>query len=240
VVVDTVHDELVVANLFNNSVTVYTRTASGNTAPLRTIQGAATGLSDPIGVVVDTVNNELVVANIGTNSITVYPRTANGNTAPLRTLTGALTGLSFPGFIAVTTEARLTNISTRGLVQTGANVMIVGFIIGGTNPKTVLVRAIGPTLGPPPFNVPGALADPVLQLFAGQTVLASNDDWQTPLPGCGPACGTPADITATGLAPPNPLEAAILITLLPGPYTAIVSGFEGATGVGLVEVYEVP
>ena len=134
--------------------------------------------------------------------------------------------------------ATLTNISTRGLVQTGDNVMIGGFIIGGDTPKRVLVRAIGPSLAA--FGVPGVLADPTLQLFSGPTAIAENNDWQTPLPLCGPACGTAADITATGLAPGAPLEAALLITLDPGAYTAIVSGVGGTTGVGLVEVFEVP
>ncbi|MDE2485307.1 MAG: hypothetical protein KGL32_08720, partial [candidate division NC10 bacterium] len=77
-------DELFVTNCGTNSVLVFTRTASGNTAPLRTLQGAATGLSCPHGLAVDQVNNELLVENA--NSITVYPRTASGNTAPLRTL----------------------------------------------------------------------------------------------------------------------------------------------------------
>jgi hypothetical protein len=95
VVVDTVNNELVVANTDGHSVTVYSRTASGNTAPLRNLSGPATGLSFP-GVAVDTVNNELLVGNGGNNSITVYSRTASGNTAPLRTLSGPATGLSVP------------------------------------------------------------------------------------------------------------------------------------------------
>jgi len=80
-------------------------------------------------------------------------------------------------------------------------------------------------------------------LFSGPTPIARSDDWQTVDPLCagsGHTCGSPADITATGLAPPQPLEAALLITLAPGPYTAIVSGVGGTTGVGLVEVFEVP
>ena len=126
-------------------------------------------------------------------------------------------------------SSRLTNISTRGRVGTGDNVMIGGFIIGGDTPKTVLVRAIGPSLAA--LGVPGALADPVLRLFSGQTAIAENDDWQT--------SPQAAAIAANGLAPSHPLEAAILITLNPGPYTAIVSGFGGTIGVGLVEVFEV-
>jgi len=119
-------------------------------------------------------------------------------------------------------------------------VMIGGFIIGGSTPKTVLIRAIGPSLAA--LGVPGVLTDPVLRLFAGQTAIAENDDWQVSLPLCqqsGHTCGDAAAIAATGSAPSHPLEAALLITLPPGPYTAIVSGFGGSTGVGLVEVFEV-
>jgi hypothetical protein len=89
--------------------------------------------------------------------------------------------------------------------------------------------------------VPDVLADPVLHLFSGQSAIAENNDWETPLPLCaqsGQACGTPADIAATGLAPSASLEAAILITLNPGPYTAIVSGVGATTGVALVDVFE--
>jgi hypothetical protein len=94
-------EELVVTNFTNNSVTVYARTANGNTAPLRTLQGVATGLSGPVGVALDLVHNELVVTNFTNNSVTVYARTASGNTAPLRTLQGAATGLSGLGAVAV-------------------------------------------------------------------------------------------------------------------------------------------
>ncbi len=145
----------------------------------------------------------------------------------------------------------LVNISTRGRVETGDNVMIGGFSIGGT-PKTVLIRARGPSLEVAPFFVPGTLANPFIQLFSGQTVIASNDNWQDP-PSCrGVSCGGAAEITATGRDPcqPNPgqagpppgcaQESAIIVTLPPGAYTAHVSGVGGLTGVGLVEVFEVP
>lgn len=148
----------------------------------------------------------------------------------------------------------LSNISTRGRVETGDNVMIGGFIIGGTEPKTVLIRARGPALAD--FGVPEVLANPFLQLFSGQTVIAQNDNWQATDPLCGsPAvsCGGETEIIATALdpcqpielpgQPPTPtgcnLEPAILVTLDPGNYTAIVSGVGGGTGVGLVEVFEV-
>jgi hypothetical protein len=146
-------------------------------------------------------------------------------------------------------DSRLTNISTRGLVETDANILIGGFIIEGT--KTVLIRARGPSMGGAPFLVPGTLANPLLQLLAGQTVIASNDNWQDP-PSCpGASCGGAADITATGSDPcqPNPgqadpppgctQESALLVTLPSGPYTVFVSGVgQPPTGVGLVEVFE--
>ena len=105
-----------------------------------------------------------------------------------------------------------------------------------------------------PFNVPGTLANPTMQLYSGSTVIAQNNDWQTTDPLCGsPAvsCGNANQIMATGLDPcqPNPgqgtmppgcsQESAILVTLPPGGYTAIVSGVGGTTGVGLVEVFEI-
>ncbi len=120
----------------------------------------------------------------------------------------------------------LSNISTRGRVETGASVLIGGFVISGTTPKTVLIRARGPSLTP--FGVVGALANPMMSLYSGSTVLASNDDWGTAV--------NAADITATGLAPTNALESAILTTLPPGAYTVIVQGVGGTSGVGIVEV----
>ena len=120
----------------------------------------------------------------------------------------------------------LGNISTRGMVETANNVVIGGFIVSGTSAKQVLVRAIGPTLAN--FGVPNAMQDPVLDLHDATASVVQNDDWQDT---------QAAQITATGLAPTDPRESAILATLQPGSYTAIVSGKNGTTGVGLVEVY---
>ena len=148
------------------------------------------------------------------------------------------------------TVSDLTNISTRGVVQSGDNAMIGGIIIEGSAPARVLIRARGPSMSGAPFNVPGTLADPFLQLFSGQTEIARNDNWQD-APSCGGfVCGGAANIAATGTDPcqPNPgqsaappscnLESAILITLPPGSYTAMVSGVGGGTGIGLLEVFE--
>jgi hypothetical protein len=127
--------------------------------------------------------------------------------------------------------SRLGNISTRGLVQTGSGVTVAGFIVTGTDSKTVVLRGLGPTLSQPPFNIPGTLADPTLQLFDGSGhPLWFNDNWKDT---------QQAQIQATGRAPPNDFESAILQVLPPGNYTAILSGKNGTTGVGLVEVYDI-
>ena len=105
--VDTTNNELIVTNAFTNSVLVFTRTASGNVVPLRTIAGAATGLNVPVGVYVDEDvnlvfgNNEIGVANLSGNSILVFSRTVDGNVAPLRTISGPLTGLNQPVQLAL-------------------------------------------------------------------------------------------------------------------------------------------
>ncbi len=123
-------------------------------------------------------------------------------------------------------DVKLANISTRGRVEVGDNVMIGGFIIGGTEPTHVLVRALGPSLGS--SAVTGVLQDPVLELHDenGNSIL--NDNWRD----------TQAlEIEATTIPPPNDLEAAIDTTLVPGSYTAVVSGNGDGTGVALVEVF---
>jgi hypothetical protein len=132
-------------------------------------------------------------------------------------------------FKPATTIPRLANISTRMQVLTGADVLIGGFIIGGTQAKTVVVRARGPSLAA--LGVTNPLANPVLQLFSGQTPIASNDDW-------GQAVNAAA-IQSSGFAPSNALESAVLVSLAPGAYTAVITGAGGATGVGIVEVFEV-
>ena len=123
--------------------------------------------------------------------------------------------------------ANAINISTRGRVQTGDNVMIAGFIVGGSQTQRVIVRALGPSLTS--RGVAGALQDPTLQLInSSGTTLASNDNWQT---------DQRTEISNSGFPPENTAESAIIRTLSPGNYTAIVRGAENTTGVGLVEVY---
>jgi hypothetical protein len=123
---------------------------------------------------------------------------------------------------------RMANISTRGLVGTGQGQLIGGFIITG-GPKLVMIRAMGPSLAA--AGVSPALANPSIALYTGGTQLASNDDWKTN--------ANVADIIASGIAPSDDLESALLIRLEPGAYTTVVSGAGGTTGIGLVEVYEI-
>jgi N-acetylneuraminic acid mutarotase len=135
--------------------------------------------------------------------------------------------------------AQLGNISTRSFVQTGDNVMIGGFIVQGTGPKRVIIRAIGPELGAPPYNIPNALANPRLELHnAAGALIGSNDDWQHTIIGGVIPRNQVTDIQNSGHAPTNPFESAIIADLPPGNYTAIVSGVNNTAGVGLVEVYD--
>jgi hypothetical protein len=130
-----------------------------------------------------------------------------------------------------TSSSRLGNVSTRGQVGTGDGILIAGLIIGGSVAKPVVIRALGPTLAQPPFNVPGVLADPILQLKdANGNLVEANDDWQQ--------SPDAAIISADRLAPTSAKESAMAATLTPGNYTALVSGVGGTTGTALVEVYD--
>ncbi len=129
------------------------------------------------------------------------------------------------------TASKLANVSTRGFVGTGDNVMIGGVILsGGNGDRMTLIRALGPTLAQSPFNIAGILSDPTLMLVdANGSVVAVNDDWKS---------SQRKEIQATGLFPPNDKEAAILTTLPPGTFTAIVSGKNEETGIALVDVFD--
>jgi hypothetical protein len=124
----------------------------------------------------------------------------------------------------------LLNISTRMHVQTGDKTLIAGFIVTGTDPKNVIIRGIGPSLS----GVSEVLSDPVLELHQGNVTLATNDNWKTRSDGT----SQQAEVEATTIPPGNDLESAIVTTLNPGSYTAILSGRNGGTGIGVVEVYD--
>ena len=223
----------------------------------------ASGLNSPQGLAFDS-NGNLYEANLASNSVLKFspgggppaifksslggPRSlafdSNANLfvgefgshaidkiAPNGTLTPFASNVFVGGLAFEPPTAQLTNISTRASVQTGEGVTIGGFILTGTDLKQVVVRGLGPTLGQPPFNVPNVLADPTLQLIdgTGKTIFI-NDNWKET---------QQTGIQATGLAPPNDFESAIRIALQPGKYTAILSGKNNTTGVGLVEVYDI-
>ena len=131
----------------------------------------------------------------------------------------------------------LGNISTRAFVQTGDNVMIGGFIIEGTGPKRVILRAIGPELSR--FGVPNVLADPTLELHDSTgALIASNDNWRTTIIGGIITSDQVRDILRSGHAPRDGRESAIIAELPAGNYTAIVRGVNETMGIALVEAYD--
>src|SRR5204862_38676 len=151
------------------------------------------------------------------------------STAAMKFGLAASAGSAVGGASGSAPPGTLANLSTRGQVLTGNDVMIGGFVIGGSTAKTVAIVATGPSLAA--FGIANALANPTLTLVrsSDQSAIASNDNWQS--------AANAAQLQASGFAPTNPLDSAILVTLQPGAYTAIVSGAGGVIGVSTVEVF---
>jgi hypothetical protein len=170
------------------------------------------------------LQNDLEAAVIATLTPGAYTATVHGKN-----------GTTGNGLVEVydldqDSASELANISSRGSVQPGDSVMIGGFVLGGNDFARVLVRAIGPSLAQ--FGVADSLSDPTLELHDGNgALLQQNNNWRAT---------QETAIRATGLPPANDAEAAILMDLAPGAYTAIVAGENGAKGVALVEVYGLP
>jgi sugar lactone lactonase YvrE len=169
--------------------------------------------------------------------------TGGGHTVQVSGKNGA-TGIALAEVYDLTTGAtaesgpRLINLSARTQVGTGSNILIAGFAVGGSTSKTLLIRGVGLTLSA--FGVAGALADPLLQIFNGNTIIATSDNWSS---------GTEAEMGSVAAQVANTVgafrldsasDAALVVTLPPGSYTAQVSGVAGTSGVALVEIYEVP
>jgi len=162
---------------------------------------------------------------------TIGQHDAGASSGGAYALTSGFWGIanSNPAGTPTPTPSSLGNISTRLRVQGGDSVLIGGMIATGTAPKKVIIRAIGPTLTD--FGIQGALANPTLELFQGNTSLASNDDW-----GSSPQ---QAEIAASGFAPGKAAESAIIATLTPNQnYTAVVRGKDGGTGIAVVEAFD--
>jgi YVTN family beta-propeller protein len=209
----------------NDSVTVI----DGNTNTTTTV---AVG-SGPSGIAVNTVTNLVYVANSGSNNVTVI---RGGASAPTPTPTPTPPPSGGGGGGGGGGSARLINISTRAQVGTGANILIPGFVIGGSGTETLLIRADGPALAG--FGVAGALAQPSLSVFdSSGNVVASNTAWGTntnPAQVSSAAASVGAFALASGSA-----DCALVASLPAGAYTVQVSGVGNSTGVALAEVYEV-
>ena len=205
--------------LIQGAVFTHTFTSLGTFQYYCTPHGACCGMVGTVRVVAETP--------------TPTPRpTATATPRPSATATPRPTATPSPA-----PTATLSNISTRSFVQTGDNVMIGGFIVDGSQPKTVIIRAIGPELTQ--FGVPNVLANPTLELHDGTgALIASNDNWQTTIIGGIITQDQVQQILNTGRAPTDARESAILATLPAGNYTAIARGVNNTTGVGLVEVYD--
>ena len=182
------------------------------------IQNSGLAPSDPL--------ESALIATLAPGSYSAIVQGVNGGTG---------VGIVEVYDLSATSGSLLANISTRGFVQTGDNAMIGGFIVV-TQPTRVIIRAIGPSLTQ--FGVPDALANPQLELHDATTsTIAQNNDWQTTQLGGIIVSDQVAEIQNSQLAPTNSAESAIIATLQPGSYSAIVRGVNNTTGNGLVEVY---
>ena len=183
-------------------------------------QLASTGLSGPVGLAFDNSGNLYVVNGL---TATIEQFSPEGGESVF-----ASTGFQ-PAFIAVQQGPILVNVSTRLNVLTGDNVLDGGFIITGSGSKTILIRGLGPSLAD--AGISGFLADPLIELHSGTTsqIIASNDNWKN---------NQKTEIEATGIAPTDDAEAALIATLSDGAYTVIERGKQSTTGIGLIEVYD--
>jgi arylsulfate sulfotransferase len=162
--------------------------------------------------------------NAAGDTIFSYQYPTTGCTTAYRALPIHLENTKFP-----TVGPQALNLSTRGLASAGDNVLIGGFIVSGTQPKTLVLRALGPSLSG--FGLSDVLSDPVLRVYnSSGTLIAANDNWQSD--------PNHSVVEANGLAPANPLESATAQTLAPGTYTVIVRGKQATPGIGLVELYD--
>jgi hypothetical protein len=210
--------------------------------------GATVGSNDDWGSAANAAQITAAAARVGAfalppngrDSALLTPLGAGSYTAQV-TGKGAGTGIALMEAYdtsASASAARLVNLSARAQVGTGADILIAGFVVSGNIPKRLLIRGVGPALAQ--FGVGGLLADPQLALYrqGGSSPMDQNDNWLTATNSA--QVGLAAGQVGAFALPPNSRDAALLVTLEPGTYTAQVSGVGNTTGVALVEIYEVP
>lgn len=191
--------------------------SSGATITNDNWQQAPNANEIPNGFIPSDPRESVIIATLGPGNYSAILKGAHGETG---------VGLAEVYDLDPTSAAQLANIATRGLVQTGDTVLIGGFIVAGTEPAKVLVRAIGPSLSA--FGVQGALQDTTLEVHDSNGGAISNDNWRET---------DEAAITGTGIPPSHNNEAAVLAILAPGNYTAVVRGADDTTGIAVVEAY---
>jgi len=168
--------------------------------------------------------------NVGSKDAALVTSVNGASTAQLKGVDSGVALLEVYALGGMTTSSRLNNVSTINRVGTGGNILIAGFTVSGDVAKTLLIRGVGPKLTS--FGVSGVLADPQLEIYRDTTLLASNDNWNASVAAATPGLGFALEAASK--------DAVLLITLPPGGYTAQLSGVGATTGVGLIEVYEVP
>jgi hypothetical protein len=202
-------------------------------------------LHGPAGFVTVTNDNWRDTQEMGI-AATGIPPSNSAESAILATLspgayTGIVTGKNNTSGVALievydlnpAAASKLGNLSTRAFISTGSDIAIAGFVLGGGNVSDrIVLRGIGPSLTPGAFPASAVLADPTLEVRDGNGVLLiANNNWQD-------NAAQAAELTLAGLAPTNNLEAAIVATLPPGVYTALLAELNDGTGIGLVEIYD--
>jgi len=199
-------------------------------------------IADTVGLVLvsgsfinlDFTGRSDVIASLSVNGVPQPPGIYGG---PMSGAPNILPEFLGSGTVSVGPISTVGNISTRAFVQMGDNVMIGGFIVEGTEPKRLIIRALGSELAQ--YGVPNVLVNPRLELHNSTgALIASNDDWHNTIIGGIITSDQVADIRNSGYAPEDGRESAIITELAAGSYTAIVRGMDNMTGVALVEVYD--
>lgn len=212
--------------LFRASTVIATNDDWEGAAPLK----AALAQSGAFAFASDASQDSALISSLGSGGHTMQITGSDGSSG---TAIAEAYDLTPPESYSASTSLRITNLSARAPIEAGG-ILFAGFNLGGSTARTVLIRAVGPSLDA--FGVPGTLSDPRLELFTGAgTTLQANDDWG----GNSALATTAAAVGAFPLAA-NSKDSALVITLSPGSYTTQVSGVGGASGVALVEIYELP